>query len=95
MNDWHASSNEVQTWYTFIPMKYPKYPSLTILIKANTSDSNSSSISEANNSPDENEKTSITWDSDYTDDDKSINSSIGSEEKIDSTVAEMHLSSIN
>ena len=76
-------------------MKYPKYTSLTMLNKANTLDRNSSSISEAENSPDKDEKTSILYNSQYDEDDKISNRSFGSKEKIDSTVAEMHSSLIN
>ena len=61
-------------------MKYAKYPSFTIR-SANALDTNSSSISEADNSPDEDGKTSITYDSDSDDYDKSSNISIGRIEK--------------
>ena len=60
-------------------MKYSKYPSFTIQY-ANTSDIKSSSTSESDNSAEENEETSIAYDSDSADNDKSSSSSIGSKE---------------
>ena len=67
-------------------MKYAKYPSFTIRSE-NTLDTNSSSISEADNSPDEDGKTSITYESDSDGYDKSSNISIGRIEKNYSTGA--------
>ena len=73
-------SNEVEAGYTLITMKYPKHPSFAILKYSNTSDRNSSSSSESENSRDEDKKTSIAYDSESADDEKSISSSIGIKE---------------
>ena len=59
-----------------------KTPKEYTVILDDTSDRNSLSRSEADNFPDEDEKTSIAYDSVSTDDDKSIHSSVGREDNI-------------
>ena len=58
-----------------------KTPKEEIAIIDDTLDIDSSSSSKAYNYYDEDEKSSITYDSEYADNDESSNSSIGSEEK--------------
>ena len=70
-------------------------PKEETVVLDDTSDSDPSSISEDDNSTYEYDKTYIAYDSESSDNDESSNGSIGSEETFDSTVAEMHLSSIN
>ena len=71
-----------------------KTPKEETFILYDTSDGDFSSSSEAYNSCDEDGKYSINYNSESSDYNEIINSSICSERKVDSTVAEMELSSI-
>ena len=86
------SSKNLISWRQNLPNKSPSMKNINkyfakkktfkeeTVILYDTSDRNSSSISEADNSPDEYEKTSIAYDSESSDKDKSSSSFIISEE---------------